>query len=750
MKIFRTRKGLATLAAIALPLSGLGLAVSPLIAGAAPTGGTLDICKHVLAGTNGPPTVTFNVTSVRTGAIATVTVPVNGGCVSTPEPAGHYIVTEQVPAGENTSPLIKVTPATRLLSGPSAGSVTVGVANGADTRLDVWNSNLVGTLKVCKAIGDAALDGTQWTFSATVDNVSEVVSATAPSSVGGTDGLCGDLGPVKSGTSVTITEAPNTTLGLTTAVTNISTSGGTLTNTNDAAKTATITTDGSSDVVTFTNSTVTPPATGTLKVCKASADSGVVGQVFHFTVTGAGYSSSASVPAPPVYAAPNCVLLTSVPAEPITVQETGLPSYYSVSSITSASATGKNILSSSNLSTQTATLTLPANQTTSVIYTNRTVFSVVEVCKAITSSSSALAGLSFPFTISPAPGNPTPYAGTTLSITAQPGAPLCTEITVPVGTQLVVTEGPGTPSFTRVAGVTVTPGPGGSGGQAGNTAALTVGAGDNTVVFTDQAEGTVKVCKFGADSSTIGRSFSFSINGTPETLVAGGTTSPGCVALTVDTGPVSITEAAAANFHVSQISSETGTPFTTTPATLPSNSSGPVTITSNVSYSGASLIPGGGGNEAEFDIVNAVNKVQVEACSTDSYDMSSPLTAGTPITFSGSYSGTGIGTHPLVFATLATSESTTVPLCSDLATIPAVDNAGNPVVVTFKAVVAGTSPSGYQVVIGAVQAQQDITTPTSSGVGTTTATGTFSVQGPNPSGVGIIDFQTVVPPSPPA
>jgi hypothetical protein len=195
-------------------------------------------------------------------------------------------------------------------------------------------------------------------------------------------------------------------------------------------------------------------------------------------------------------------------------------------------------------------------------------------------------------------------------------------------------------------------------GSTTTTARLLVQPGITTATFTNQADGTVEICKDAADPQTLGNGsnrFNFVVNGSIDIAVNAGHCS---FAIVVPAGTATVDELPSTNFHVVSVT-----------ATGPTNDnrllsgSNPVTV---------SVPFGGVGNETLVTYTNAVNTGQFKICKTTSEPQ---IIGGVTFTFAWSYTLDGIPTSGTVGLTPGE--------CSGLlATIPVVDSSGNPVSVT--------------------------------------------------------------------
>jgi hypothetical protein len=152
----------------------------------------------------------------------------------------------------------------------------------------------------------------------------------------------------------------------------------------------------------------------------------------------------------------------------------------------------------------------------------------------------------------------------------------------------------------RVTGVSVSPASQNT-GSAPPTANLLVGTGITTATFTNQAWGTVEICKVAADKSTSTQTFQFSVNGGPAFSVKAGQCS---APIPVPAGTASVFELGLPNFHLVSVT-----------ATGPTGDNRLISGTNPVTVS----TPFGGvENETVVTFTNAVNTGQLKICKVSS------------------------------------------------------------------------------------------------------------------------------------
>jgi hypothetical protein len=285
-----------------------------------------------------------------------------------------------------------------------------------------------------------------------------------------------------------------------------------------------------------------------------------------------------------------------------------------------------------NLTNGTSTVVVPVSSTPNneviVHYVNSAVTSTLKVCKVLTASSGVLSGTTFTFPIS------TPFGNSGVSIVANTspnGACKLFPVQLPVGTKVTVSE-------TGQAFV------GANGGlpNAGATQTVTLAAGVNTVTFSNQAYGTIEICKalppadaafFGATQLT----FNFTVNGGASFGVKAGKCSGPIV---VPVGTATITEAAKTNFSFVS-STAVGAADGLSRVVTAGN---PLTVT---------VVMGGSANETLVTFTNKVNRYLFKLCkmiTPGSLDSLSPLSYSFDVTTSnsgiGSFSVSGPYTGP--------------------------------------------------------------------------------------------------------
>jgi hypothetical protein len=535
--------------------------------------GTLEICK---SSANGMAGKTFSFV-VDGGAGIAVT---GGGCSGPMSvAAGSHTIVEAATAGL----VVKAIKANHLVSkNLSTGTVTVTVKAGStpakETLVTYTNaaSAAVG-LKVCKSAGatSPSLIGKQFTFAENNQPPFSVAAGTvaAPN--------CGPVTKFKLGTIVNVSELA--TAG--THVSGITVSDGRGSNVNTAAGTVTATIGAGVTVVTYTNDVTAIPQQGFIEVCKGALDEFVTGS-FNFTI-----SDSTGVVSTQSVLVGQCTAPIGVKAGNVTVTEAAQFPYL-VGEI-DVFPSGRTV--SSNHANRTVIVKVPVGDSsneTVVTVANETQVGQFKVCKALSANSAALVGQTFTFDVS----TPFDYLHLDEIVAGPVGTPSCVidGDAVPFGTPVQITE----VATDNVSNTSVSVSPAANdAGSAAPTANLTIGSGITTATFTNEALGTVEVCKKAADDSTATQSFDFSVNGSaPITVAAGQCSDP----IAVPAGTATVAEADAANFHLVNVV-----------ATGPTSDNRLQSGTNPV----AVLTPFGGvENETVVTFTNAVNTGQWKVC----------------------------------------------------------------------------------------------------------------------------------------
>lgn len=624
MLVFRTtRRRTAAVLVPALMLAGPVLGLTTATSASAATNGKIEVCK---SGANG---MTGKVFQFRIDGGATLSV--TGGSCSGPQTAstGRHTITE-LPSG---STVVSGITSNHLVSKSLANrKAVVQVLSGADTTVTFTNRTPAARVKVCKQADNSTLVGHSYSFTI---NGGAAFSVTA-GPMGSPN--CSSLKWFKAGTNVTVRELADQF----SQVSNITVTQPPATNvtTDNGARTAMFTAGSGINVVTYTNSPLPVSGQGTLEICKYASDNFVTGS-FTFNVTDAGGANYGPFTVP-LGQCTGPITVNHIGVA--TVTETQRAPYYLDYVYTNPS----NRLVDTNVTNGTADVSIVANDETQVNFVNDTNTGVFKVCKSLTASSGALAGHTFTFNVS------TPYGNDTISLTATgAGTTTCKQYweALPLGTQVNVTEQSNDPNA-QLVGVSVQPAANDLGSSVGAGANFVVSSSITSAIFTNQAMGYLEICKNMTDSRYNGTPFNFSVSGPVSfnTTVKAGTCS---LATQVPTGNYQITEAASANFHLTDVSVN-GTSMGT---------ANPVTVTVNY---------GGVGNETNVVFTNAVNTAQFKICKTTNYP--SLVTGNFPFAYGYTVNGTPY----------SDALSVTVGTCSGLiGPIPVINGDGSPVVVSI-------------------------------------------------------------------
>ena len=605
--------------------------------------GTIEICKSSANGMTGR-SFAFRWVD-HTGANGAVSV-AGGGCSAPISVAGGPVTVTEVATATTVVQRITLSPKGRTVS-LNLITRTAKVrapAGGTDTVITYVNKVPAAQLKICKqaASNSTQLIGQPFSFS--------VNGGAAFTIDAGTFGSpnCGGLTGYAAGTNVSVAELqPASNV----SVSEIDVSQPPASNvaTNLSARTVSLTLGSGVNIVTYTNQINVSAQKGYVDICKYATDQFVSGY-FSFSITDA-----AGLTYGPYSVLLNqCTASIQVTSGPATITEAARFPYY----LGEFSVFPANRWISDNLINQTATVEVVAGDESTVTvayFFNSTLLGQVKVCKALDSANSdALAGSIFSFSYTDAAGD------ATASIVANTFAegPACVFLPtpnnggLPLGSTVSMTED-GRPNVALLS-VVISP-TGADNGSTNTTANLLVQSGTTTATFTNQAEGTVEICKDAADPQTLGNggnAFNFMINGSIDITVNAGQCS---FAMAVAAGTATVDELPSTNFHLVSVT-----------ATGPTNDnrilsgSNPVTV---------SVPFGGVGDETLVTYTNAVNTGQFKICKTTSEPQ---IIGGVTFTFAWSYVVDGTTTSGTVGLTPGE--------CSGLlATIPVVDSLGNPV-----------------------------------------------------------------------
>jgi len=613
--------------------------------------GTIEICKSADNGMAGR-SFKFSLNGANPITVA------GGGCsapISTPW--GENTVSELPTSGL----VVAAITSNHLVSADEAhGSAVVRVHKGStaadETVVTFVNEpNKALGLKICKA-ADPELVGSPFSFTENGGGAFSINAGTpaAPN--------CGPVKKYQLGTVVHVAElaTPNVYVG------SIDVSDNRGSNIDLANGKVDATIGSGVTVVTYTNKVVPTPKNGYIEVCKNRDDKYVSG-LFQFTV-----SSTGSTVHFPVRAGA-CSGPIAVLAGIATVTEAATPPYY----VTAINVLPSGRLVDRNLANQSVRVLVPVgDQSTETLvhFKNATRTSQIKICKAVTSNSIGLKGTRFTFAVTDVNG--THY----VKIAAgAPGTTICKldKSHLPVGSDVSITE-ESVPNV-QVVGVSVAPASQDT-GSAPPTARFTVGSGTVTIAtFTNEAYGTIEVCKKAADVSTGTQTFYFSINGgTPIAVPAGQCSDP----ISVPAGTATVYESGPGNFHLVGI---TAIGPTHDNRLVTGSTDNPATV----------QVPFGGvENETVATFTNAVNTGEFKICKASP----EPTLQQTVFHFTYSYTLPGVADPVSGTADLKPTQ------CSALSgDIPVVDPAGQPIPVYItEAATASVKVSNVAVANGAL------------------------------------------------
>jgi hypothetical protein len=569
---------------------------------------------------------------------------------------GGVVTVVEAQGGTTVVQAISTLPTLRLVSSNLTTGTAVVRAPAGGTETVVTYANVVpgAEIKVCK---QAAADSTQLNgqpFSFTINGGAAFTVDAGP--FGSPN--CSGLVNYAAGTNVTVRElqpAANVSVSAidvtqppaTNVVPNLST------------RTVKLTVGSGVNIVTYTNQVDVSALKGYIEICKYGEDNFVYGSSFSFTITDA----AGLTYGPYSVLTGQCTAAIEVTSGPATITEAAKAPFYlwSVSS---------NRLISQNDTNGTASVNVvagdPSTETLALFY-NETELGYIKVCKALDSANSdALAGTTFVFNWSVALSTGGTLIGTTYVVanTFENG-PACvflnSGIGLPLGSIVTISE-VGQVNVVSTSTQTVTvPGTWSPDGIPGNNI--------TSVTFTNQAEGTIEICKDAADSETLGNGsnpFVFSISdgsfSASVTVDAGKCSAP----ILVPAGSAIVTEGASTNFHLVSVTA-------TGPTSDNRVISGFNPVLVSVPFSGTTLY----GNETLVTFTNAVNTGQFKICKTSS----SSLLSGESFVFNWNYilNGTTItGTITLQPGQCGYLNGSGQGLSP---AIPVVDNNGNTVIV---------------------------------------------------------------------
>ena len=615
--------------------------------------GTIEICKAPDNGANGVK-FTFTATNVANGNVKTVNV--KGGSCSNQLNAGtgKWQIEEDLATGIWNVTAIDVIPLTNSVTGSTDlanGDTTIKVTAGVETQVTYTNAQASATFKVCKWSATPGFVGATYSFTV----LGQVLQAVAGDSLA--DAGCSQEITVQPGAKFSVSETVfpgQQVAGITT--------GGNIKLNSSLLGVAQVTAGSGANILFYDNEPVGPPQTGYVEVCKDNLD-GLVNGSFTFTI-----KDSAGNKITEVVPVGQCTGPLLVQAGNVDITETAVANTY-VSNIFTIPSTN---LGPNNPTNGTATVVVvpaPLGQTnteTQVHFVNAAQLATLKVCKVLTSTSGALAGTTFNFTVSSSV-----FGNLPLSIIASSspnGACKIFPLAFPIGTAVTVTEAG--QSFVGVVGS-----PNGVGN--GGSATTTVAAGINTVTLTNQAYGTIEVCKVmssnAVDQAFNGTSFNFSVNGGTAFPVRAGL---GCSGpMTVPAGTATVAETVPANFaFVSATGTDPSGQVDRTVTGTPKGGANPLTV--NIPF------PGGGGNETLVTFTDRVLRATFKICKLIDPGALTPL-GGMNYTFtwSGAFNGnaTFINGTNMVTPPYAIN-GTPIPSCTDILGTTTAGGGGLPVI----------------------------------------------------------------------
>jgi hypothetical protein len=439
--------------------------------------------------------------------------------------------------------------------------------------------------------------------------------------------------------------------------------------TNLTARTASLTVGSGVNIVTYTNAIAVSAQDGYIEICKYAEDDWISNTArFSFTITDA-----AGINYGPYSVLLNqCTPAIQVTSGPATITEAAQYPFFLdyVDVYPSNNWISQNLINGT-VNVNVAASTSPTDET-EVSFVNETELGFIKVCKALDSANSdALAGTTFYFPWTAALSTGGTLTGTAY-VTANTfeqgpacafiyygeGLPLGSVVTISEEATLNVDASPSAP-----VNVTV-PGTWNPDGNPGSNITSTT--------FTNQAEGTIEICKNAADTETLGNGhnpFQFVVNGSIDVTVNAGQCSN---AINVPAGTATINELPSANFHFVSVTA-TGPSLNNVIVSGPTTSASGTSVTVSVPFSGEYL----DGNETLVTYTNAVNTGVFKICKTSS---SSSL-SGSGFTFNWSYTLNGTTVTGAVTLEPGQCGFVNGSLNGTSGPIPVVDNTGTAVTV---------------------------------------------------------------------
>jgi hypothetical protein len=603
--------------------------------------GTIEICKSSANGMTGS---SFNFSwTDHTGAGGSTSV-IGGQCSGPLSVAGGTVtVTEAANQGTKVQ-AISLSPSGRKVSINLGTGTAVVRAPAGGTETVVTYTNVVpgASLKICK---QAAANSTQLIgqpFSFTVNGGPATTIDAGPWG----SPVCTGLTDYAAGTNVTIVEL-KPAANVSVASIGVTEPPATNVVTKLATRTVSLTLGSGVNIVTYTNQVNVTAQMGYLEICKYATDQFVSGY-FSFTVTDAAGINYG----PFSVLVGQCSGQIELTAGPATITEAPTPTTY----LDYVDVFPEQNYISQNDTNRTATVSIvagAANNETLVQFYNDTVLGLVKVCKTLDSANSdALAGDTFTFYYQDATDN----GSVNVVANSFENGPACAFINsgqgIPVGSPVSITEG-AQPNV-DVVGVSISPPSADTGSSPAAGAAFTVQPGITAATFTNQAEGTIELCKDAADPQTQGKPFDFSVNDGPSFTVNAGQCSQ---AITVPAGTATVFEFPSTNYHLVSV-----TAIGPVGDNRLLSGTNPITVSTPF---------GGVGNETLVTFTNAVNTGEFKICKTTN----EPQIIGT-VSFTFDYSYTVDAT------TTIGAVSMTPGQCSGLfGPIPVLNSAGDPITV---------------------------------------------------------------------
>jgi hypothetical protein len=427
-------------------------------------------------------------------------------------------------------------------------------------------------------------------------------------------------------------------------------------------------------VVTRTAGSAPRQATGTIEICKFAYGYYVPGNgtSWPFTYTG----GSTSVPMG------ECTSPLTVDAGTVTIAEGDVHPYV-VSAVSTfppyaLAATTLGTYGAPGTSSGGATVTVSAGQDVEVNVWNQVLYSAFKLCKVLANNQGNLAGSTFNYSYTWTLTPPAAILGASaimwsgsasVTAVANPGSVCTPGIQAPAGATITAWETGNIPDVS-VTNVAIFPA-GYNAGSGSGTAVFSVPT-DGSVsmaTFTNEPLGYVEVCKYFEETPWGGanynaRTATFSVNGGPSFLVAGGACS---APIQVPAGTATVSETIGSGFYLYNVSTFSATDVFGT------------RLLSGATVNPASVVVpyGGVGNETVVTFTNVVEPTQFKICKQET-SADANLSGGT-FSFGYSFSVDGRGTSGSVSLTIApvSAANPTGLVCSGLIWgPPAIDPSG--------------------------------------------------------------------------